>query len=90
MFKSKLKYIPFLLALLMMSCAKRGSITGGLKDTLAPVLVSSSPKNFTTDFKGNEITLTFDEYIKLKNTNKQLIISPPLKIRTAYYAFDCK
>jgi Trk-type K+ transport system membrane component len=53
MFKSKFKYISFLLVLLMMSCAKRGSITGGLKDTLAPVLVSSAPKNFTTDFKGN-------------------------------------
>ncbi len=63
----------------MMSCAKRGSITGGLKDTLAPVLVSSAPKNFTTDFKGNEINLVFDEYIKLKNLNKQLIISPPMK-----------
>lgn len=63
----------------MISCAKRGSITGGLKDTLAPVLISSSPKNLSTDFKGNEITLTFDEYIKLKNINKQLIISPPMK-----------
>ncbi|OIV43470.1 Ig-like domain-containing protein [Flavobacterium johnsoniae] len=79
MFKSKLKYISFLLVLLMVSCAKRGSITGGLKDTLAPVLVSSAPKNLTTDFKGNEITLVFDEYIKLKNLNKQLIISPPMK-----------
>jgi len=79
MLKSKLKYISFLLVLLMMSCAKRGSITGGLKDTLAPVLVSSTPKNLTTDFKGNEITLVFDEYIKLKNLNKQLIISPPMK-----------
>ncbi|WP_433814050.1 Ig-like domain-containing protein [Flavobacterium johnsoniae] len=79
MFKSKFKYISFLLVLLMMSCAKRGSITGGLKDTLAPVLVSSAPKNFTTDFKGNEINLVFDEYIKLKNLNKQLIISPPMK-----------
>lgn len=63
----------------MMSCAKRGSITGGLKDTLAPVLVSSVPKNFSTDFKGNEITLVFDEYVKLKNLNKQLVISPPMK-----------
>ncbi|MCD9576130.1 Ig-like domain-containing protein [Flavobacterium soyae] len=79
MFKSKLKYISFLLVLLMMSCAKRGSITGGLKDTLAPVLVSSVPKNFNTEFKGNEITLVFDEYVKLKNLNKQLIISPPMK-----------
>ncbi|QSB27626.1 Ig-like domain-containing protein [Flavobacterium sp. CLA17] len=79
MLKNTLKYISFLLLLLMMSCAKRGSITGGLKDTLAPVLISSSPKNLSTDFKGDEITLTFDEYIKLKNINKQLIISPPMK-----------
>ncbi|SHG66293.1 Ig-like domain-containing protein [Flavobacterium defluvii] len=79
MFKSKLKYVSFLLVLLMMSCAKRGSITGGLKDTLAPVLVSSTPKNFNTDFKGDEFILVFDEYIKLKNLNKQLIISPPMK-----------
>ncbi len=63
----------------MISCAKRGSITGGLKDTLAPVLVSSFPKNYSTNFTGNTITLNFDEYIKLKNTNKQLIISPPFK-----------
>lgn len=63
----------------MISCAKRGSITGGLKDTLAPILKSSSPKNFSTDFKADEIILTFDEYVKLKNANKQLIISPPMK-----------
>lgn len=79
MFKSKLKYVSFLLVLLMMSCAKRGSITGGLKDTLAPVLVSSTPKNYNTNFKENKITLVFDEYVKLKNLNKQLIISPPMK-----------
>lgn len=69
----------------MMSCAKRGSITGGLKDTLAPVLVSSVPKNFSTDFKGDEITLVFDEYVKLKNLNKQLIISPPMKNEPLIY-----
>lgn len=63
----------------MMSCAKRGSITGGLKDTLAPVLSSSSPKNFNTNFKGDQIVLNFDEYVKLKNLNKQLVISPPMK-----------
>lgn len=79
MLKNTLKYISFLLVLSMISCAKRGSITGGLKDTLAPVLISSTPKNLSTDFKENEITLTFDEYIKLKNINKQLIISPPMK-----------
>ena len=60
-------------------CAKRGSITGGLKDTIAPVLKVSFPKNFSTEFKGNEIKLTFDEYIKLKDLRKQLIISPPME-----------
>ena len=63
----------------MVSCAKRGSITGGLKDTLAPELRMSFPKNFSTNFKSKEIKLTFDEYIKLKDLNKQLIISPPMK-----------
>jgi hypothetical protein len=79
MLKNKFKYVLFLLVLAMIGCAKRGSITGGLKDTLAPVLKISFPKNFSTNFKGNEIKLTFDEYIKLKDLKKQLIISPPMK-----------
>ncbi|WP_035653177.1 Ig-like domain-containing protein [Flavobacterium sp. ASV13] len=79
MLKNTLKYISLLLVFLMMSCAKRGSITGGLKDTLAPVIRSSSPENFSTNFKADEIILTFDEYVKLKNLNKQLIVSPPMK-----------
>ena len=79
MLKNNAKYFLFLLVLIMASCAKRGSITGGLKDTLAPVLKSSYPKNFNTNFKGTEIKLTFDEFIKLKDLKKQLIISPPMK-----------
>ncbi len=79
MLKNNSKYFLFLLVLILASCAKRGSITGGLKDTLAPVLKSSYPKNFSTEFKGTEIKLTFDEFIKLKDLKKQLIISPPLK-----------
>ena len=55
MLKNNLKYIFFLLTLLMISCAKRGNITGGLKDTIAPVLKMSFPENFNTNFKGNEI-----------------------------------
>ncbi len=79
MSKNNFKYILLLLVLTMASCAKRGSITGGLKDTLAPVLTVSFPKNYTTNFKGTDIKLTFDEFIKLKDLKKQLIISPPLK-----------
>ena len=79
MFKKHFKYIPFLLLLFFISCAKRGSITGGVKDTIAPTLKYSFPENYSVKFQGNKIKLIFDENIKLKNLNKQLIISPPMK-----------
>ena len=79
MLKNNLKYTFLLLLLITIGCAKRGSITGGLKDTIAPVLKASYPQNFSKNFKDNEIKLVFDENIKLKNLNKQLIISPPMK-----------
>lgn len=78
MSKITFRFILFLSALFIFSCAKRGNITGGLKDTLAPVLRESVPANFKTNFTGNEIKLYFDEYVKLKDLNKQLIVSPPL------------
>ncbi|MDG1022807.1 MAG: Ig-like domain-containing protein [Flavobacteriaceae bacterium] len=59
-------------------CAKRASPTGGPKDSIPPILINSSPKMNTTFFDKEEITLTFDEYITLKDVGKQLIISPPL------------
>lgn len=77
----KLNKLILLFALLSLaSCAKRGSITGGDKDTLAPVLKASFPKNGSVNFQGKEIKLVFDELVKLKNINKQLIVSPPMKI----------
>ena len=77
--KSIFKFLCFLFVIIMASCAKRGSITGGSKDTIAPVLKASFPKNLSTNFNSKEIKLVFDEYVKLKNINKQLIISPPMK-----------
>ncbi|WP_313806651.1 Ig-like domain-containing protein [Flavobacterium sp.] len=79
MLKSKFVYTVFLFALFLTSCAKRGTISGGPKDTIPPVLIQSAPKNFSTNFKGDFIKITFDEYIKVKDITKQLIISPPMK-----------
>lgn len=76
--KNNIGYILVLLVFSFFSCAKRGSISGGLKDSIAPVLKTSFPKNLSVNFKGSEINLTFDEYVKLKNVSKQLIISPPM------------
>ncbi len=79
MYKNIVSTFIVILLISMVSCAKRGSITGGLKDTLAPILQYSLPENGTVNFKGKEIRLYFDEYVKLKNANKQLIISPPME-----------
>jgi hypothetical protein len=73
-------FLYFLFTLILVGCAKRGSISGGLKDTIPPILEMSIPKNFSTEFSSKSIKLTFDEFVKLKNINKQLIISPPLSI----------
>ena len=79
MSQTNYRFILFLLLFVCIGCAKKGSITGGLKDTIAPTLKISFPENFSTNFKGNQIKLTFDEYIKLKGLEKQLIVSPPMK-----------
>ncbi|MDI1256876.1 MAG: Ig-like domain-containing protein [Flavobacterium sp.] len=78
MLKATFRAVLILFAIFLIGCAKRGNITGGAKDTLAPVLEMSTPKNFSTEFKGNEVKLYFDEYVKIKDVNKQLVVSPPM------------
>ena len=62
-------------------CAKVVSPTGGPKDTLAPKVVSSTPRMNSTNFTGNKIIVEFDEYVQVKDVQKKLIVSPPLKTR---------
>ena len=74
--------IYFLISFVLVSsfqCARRSLPTGGFKDTLPPNVVNTSPKMNTVFFDKEKITITFDEYIKLVDLNKQLIISPPLE-----------
>ena len=66
------------LLLLVVNCAKRSSPTGGPKDEDPPVFVNANPPNYTTNFEEDEIRVYFDEYIKFKDLQKQLIISPPI------------
>ena len=69
------------ISLVLANCANRGNPDGGPKDEKPPVIVEELPKNFSTNFKGNVIKIYFDEYVKIKDLQKQLIISPPLKIQ---------
>ncbi|MCJ1808531.1 Ig-like domain-containing protein [Flavobacterium covae] len=77
--KNKSFILLLFFALTLINCAKRGSITGGDKDITPPKMISSYPKNFSTDFKEKNIRITFDEYIKINDLQKNLIISPTLK-----------
>jgi len=63
----------------MSNCARVGRPSGGKKDVLPPISISASPDFNTLNFKEEKITILFNEYIKLKELNKQLIISPPMK-----------
>ncbi len=71
-------FFTILTLLLTVQCAKRASPTGGPEDSIPPRLINASPKLNTTFFDKDGFTLTFDEYVTLKDLSKQLIISPPL------------
>ncbi len=66
------------LGLVFVNCANRGTPDGGPKDDTPPKIVEELPKNYSTDFKGKVIKIYFNEYIKIKDIQKQLIISPPM------------
>ncbi|MEX0635347.1 MAG: Ig-like domain-containing protein [Ferruginibacter sp.] len=57
-------------------CAQIGAPTGGARDSLAPVLVKASPQLKTLQFKGNKITLHFNEYIEVQEIQNNLLVAP--------------
>ncbi|MBP7507632.1 MAG: Ig-like domain-containing protein [Prolixibacteraceae bacterium] len=71
--------ISFGLIIFSNSCANQGiGPQGGPKDTIPPVIVNSSPSLFEKNFKGNQIEITFNEYIVLDKLNEKIVFSPPL------------
>jgi hypothetical protein len=81
--KRTLSLFAFLLSLvlLLQGCAKVGAPTGGLKDITPPKYVDGQPENRSTGFTGKEISFRFDEFVQLKDLNKELLVSPPLKLK---------
>ena len=57
-------------------CAQIGMPTGGLKDSLAPVLVTAVPALNSTNFKGNKIVFTFNEYVDVQDAQNNVLVSP--------------
>ncbi|MEM1320180.1 MAG: Ig-like domain-containing protein [Bacteroidota bacterium] len=74
-----LTFLALLALLLGSSCANVVAPSGGPKDERPPQLVKQrSTPNLQTNFEKQSIILTFDEWLKLNNPIKQVIISPPL------------
>jgi uncharacterized protein (DUF2141 family) len=72
-------YFLFLFLLTVVGCARMGRPEGGPKDFDKPIMVRADPEFESLRFNSDQIRIYFDEYIKLKDVNSQLIISPPLK-----------
>ena len=65
--------------LLYVNCARTGRPDGGPKDEEAPLFVTANPPYETVNFNEKEVKIEFNEFIKLKNINKQFVVSPPMK-----------
>jgi uncharacterized protein (DUF2141 family) len=76
--KRVLHLLLLVLVFTLSQCAKKGRPSGGPKDEDPPIFVTANPPYGTINFDKDEIRLFFNEYIKLKDLNKQLIVSPPL------------
>lgn len=70
--------VYFLLAALLAGCAGQRAPEGGPIDSDPPVVVSTTPPNYTTRFSGQSITIEFSEYVDHRALEGALYISPSL------------
>ena len=70
--------LSFLVLVLLSACAQVGQISGGDKDTVAPQVIASktTPPSNSTQFNGNSISMTFDEFIQVNNPQQTLVMIP--------------
>lgn len=63
-------------AMELVSCAQRATLTGGPKDVTPPKIIRSQPENATLNFNATEVIVEFDKFVRLNNIQNQLIVSP--------------
>lgn len=68
-----------ILSVFFIGCARITSPEGGPEDLTPPILISSVPANEQTNYTGNTIVLTFDEYVNTQAIESNLIITPALE-----------
>ena len=70
-----------LFLLVLQACAKIDHPSGGPKDLNPPKYISASPENRSTNFSESKIDIYFDEYVQLKDQNREILMSPPMKVK---------
>jgi hypothetical protein len=65
-----------LAVLLLSSCAGQRPPEGGPVDTVPPVIISTFPRQYATQYRGNRILLEFDKYVDHRSVEGSIFISP--------------
>lgn len=71
-----LLFVGYALLVGSSGCGQIGMPTGGPRDSIPPELNSASPALKSTNVTGNKITLTFNEYVEVKDAQTNVLISP--------------
>ena len=84
------KIIPFLCLLILSACASVKAPQGGPLDSEPPKLLSTSPAKLTNLKPGQQITVSFNEFIKEESLKNAIEIFPGInqKIDFEYYGKD--
>ena len=69
----------FFLGAFFTRCASVGTPTGGPMDTIPPTVLGMMPELFSTNFQDDKVYITFNEYVQIKNQQKELYTSPQMK-----------
>ena len=72
-----MRFLYPIFLLLLLSCAQQTSLTGGDKDTLAPILMVDSNRSLV-NIKQASINLKFNENIQFLKGKRALITNPPI------------
>jgi len=72
-------YIVLIGFTILAGCAKVVAPTGGPKDEEHPLIVEINPPDNSVNFDKDEVRITFNEFIQLKDLNNSLVVSPPME-----------
>ncbi len=72
------KTLRHIAILMLFGCAQQVAPTGGPQDETPPKVLKEEPANLSTNFNEDRVVISFDEFIQLKSTAENVVISPPM------------